>query len=291
MKKYIFAIIRILEIPQMFRYFFQRKAISVIYYHDVDPISFEEHLKYLKKKYSIIDIYMLRDFLYGKLVTLPKFSMLITFDDGHIGNYQLLKLIREYKIRPTIFLTSGLIGTCKRFWFNIPFKDTSLKEKLKKFPDCERLNIINNEYNNYIDKDTPEALTYNQITNMSDAADFQSHTKNHPCLPQTEDKVSLAEIAESKNEIEKILGKQVIAIAYPNGDFGEREIRYAMKSGYQLGFSSKGGFISNNSNPFELPRLSMNDTKNINDFIIRSSGLWFKIKQLINFFKNYGKIN
>ena len=45
-------------------------------------------------------------------------TFVITFDDGLKTNFDLLDVIKIYKIRPTIFITTNLINTNKSFWFN-----------------------------------------------------------------------------------------------------------------------------------------------------------------------------
>ena len=49
--------------------------------------------------------------------SLPPKSLIVTFDDGHIGNYDLLPVLRAKKIPVTIFLCAGIIDTKRHFWF------------------------------------------------------------------------------------------------------------------------------------------------------------------------------
>jgi peptidoglycan/xylan/chitin deacetylase (PgdA/CDA1 family) len=280
MKKIIIDLLVLFKIHLFFSFLNQKNKLSIIYYHDVDLASFTKHINYIKKKYNIIDLHTLINFLNDKKIKLPNYPILITFDDGHAGNYKLLNVFKQFNVRPIIFLTSNIIGTNKRFWFNIPFSDGDNKESLKKMKDSDRIQLINKKYLNHLTSEIPNALSIDQILEMNEYVDFQSHTCNHPCLPCTTDVVSNQEIAGSKKQIEEILGNEVISIAYPNGDFTKREIENCMKSGYKMAFATTYGFINSKSNPYTLCRLSTNDTNDFNEFILRVSGVWGFLKKI-----------
>jgi len=281
MKTLLIKILNLLFIPKIFRFLFQRNVITVIYYHDISKESFAKQISYIKSNYNIIDIDTLRNYLY-KEEEIPKYSILITFDDGHIGNYTLLDVIIRNKIRPVIFLTANIIGTNKPYWFNLPFPDDGFKEKLKKIPDSERKNIINKIYSKDLIINSPEALTIKQIEEMNKYVDFQSHTLDHPCLPNASDTVAEHEIRESKVKIEEITRKEVYSIAYPNGDVSKRDIEYVKNSDYLIGFATTKGYVDKVSDPFLLNRISINDTDNFNEFKLRVSGVWYRLKMIIN---------
>jgi peptidoglycan/xylan/chitin deacetylase (PgdA/CDA1 family) len=266
-------------IPFLLRSVFQKKHLTVIYYHDIDVLSFECQVKYLKKHYNIISIDKLSDYLYDRIEKLPPRSLLITFDDGHRTNYLLLDVVKKFNIRPTIFLTANIIGTKNPFWFKLSFKDSKEKEYLKSVSDDIRLEYLKANYSDELAKPVKQGLSWNEVVEMSAFFDFQSHTLNHPCLINcTEDKVS-TELYYSKKLIEERTEKSVFAIAYPNGDYTQREIDISRKLGFSLGFTGNPGFITKGSDPLVLPRLSINDTKSLDDFIIRSSGCWYLVRK------------
>lgn len=252
-----------------------------MYYHDVSKENFKWQIEYLKAHYNIIDLKTFRDFLNGNKINLPDYSLLITFDDGHIGNYQLLETIKVNKINPVIFLTSSIIGTNKAFWFKIPFENSRIKDNLKVIKDIDRREILEKSYSHFLNKNLPEALSYDQINEMSDFVTFQSHTMDHPCLPNTNDTIAEYEISKSKDIIEGLISKPVYAFAYPNGDYCDRDIKLLIKHGYKLAFAvAKGGFVRKNTNPYIIPRLSTNDTNNYGEFILRTTGVWHLLKKV-----------
>ncbi len=79
---------------------------------------FERQIVYLKKRYSILG---LNDFV-GYLKegrTLPRYSVVVTFDDGYKNNYENLKnIILKYRVPLTIFLVTDYIGTAELLWLD-----------------------------------------------------------------------------------------------------------------------------------------------------------------------------
>ena len=114
---------------------------------------------------------------------------------------------------------------------------------------------------------------------MSDYIDFQSHTRFHPCLPNCSKEVAEEEIRKSKTKLEYILSKEINSISYPNGDYSARDINFSKEFGYNSGITVDYGFNSIHTDIFKLKRVSVNDTENMDEFIVKSSGLWAHIQR------------
>lgn len=118
----------------------------------------------------------------------------------------------------------------------------------------------------------------NEIKAMQEVVDFQAHTVFHPCLPTCSEKEEIAEIRESKHMLEEKFDLDVYAIAYPNGDYSDRTVEISRSSGYQCGVTVDYGYNTLASDPFRLKRLSINDTGDLNELIVKASGLWGFLK-------------
>jgi peptidoglycan/xylan/chitin deacetylase (PgdA/CDA1 family) len=83
----------------------------------VSPEHFYEHMKCLKNNYNIISLDDLKRAMNsGKL---PKKSVVITFDDGYADNiYNAKPILEEFNIPATVFITTGMTGTKKEFWWD-----------------------------------------------------------------------------------------------------------------------------------------------------------------------------
>lgn len=280
LKKILIFTLRYSGFPLFVKYFIRRNKVTIVYYHDIDEVSFQRQIDFISKRYSFITVDDLCAYLYKETEKLPHNPILITFDDGHIGNYKLLEVIKRYNFKPTIFLTTDYINSNKPFWFKLPFKRHSEKEKLKKCTEESRISYLKEVYSKEINEYVEQALSWNQVSEMKDYFNFHSHTHQHPCLPNCGKEYIEEELKVSKTIIEDQTQKSVYAIAYPNGDYSEQVISSAKDIGYKLGFTGKHGFASKKNNPLEIPRLSMNDTKNFNEFVLRLSGAWYLIKKI-----------
>ena len=276
MKKYIFLILRISGIPFLFRELIQKKRISILMFHDITVENAEKIFNYLKKKYNIID---LNDYLNARsdasfFKVIPERALIITFDDGHIRNYQLLPVLKKLQVPITIFLCSSIINTKRHYWFKYQM-GLIHKNKLKKINNRERL-IELSKLGFEQEKDflEPQALQKEQIEEMKPYVNMQSHTMFHPILTMLSDEEAKMEIFGSKNNLEKDFGLNINAIAYPNGDYSERDIEFVKLAGYKCGVTVDFGYNTLKTDLFRLKRISVNDSNDLNEVIVKSSGAW-----------------
>jgi peptidoglycan/xylan/chitin deacetylase (PgdA/CDA1 family) len=275
MKKILFKILRYSGIPLFVREIIQRNRITILLFHDVSPETAAFTFKFLQKNYNLIGLNDLLNAIdYKDLISLPVKSLIITFDDGHIGNHRLLSLVNKHNIPVTIFLCAAIINTNRSFWFTYkPSEDK--KRELKKIMNSERLAILNKfGYDQEEEHETPQALTKSQIIEMKGNINFQSHTLFHPILTQCNYEDAKKEIIESKLLLENEYNLKINAISYPNGDYSMREIEIAKQGGYSCGVTVDYGFNSIKTNVYKLKRISVKDTFNIDELIVRSSGVW-----------------
>jgi peptidoglycan/xylan/chitin deacetylase (PgdA/CDA1 family) len=114
----------------------------------------------------------------------------------------------------------------------------------------------------------PNRLSKSDLKIMAQSGFFsiQSHTATHPDLTKT--KSMEHELKVSKDQIEKITGRPVIAISYPFGSFNNQTIK-EVKKYYLFGltttpeiFSEKG--IKNET--YQLPRLYVKYSTSMEEF-------------------------
>ena len=276
--KIVSFLIRISLIPEIIRIFFQRSNVTILLYHEICSEVFEKHVNFLDKKYNIISFPDYIDYIRGDK-KLPKYSLIITFDDGHRSNYKLLSILIKYQTCITIFLISSLIDTKRHFWF----RESKEVEYLKTLNDNERLKVINEKYNFQDNTEYPNRTTLNlfEINEMKDFVDFQSHTQTHPILPNCSREKSKKEIFDSKIELENKLNLSINGFAYPNGDYTEREIKYVIESGYSYAVTADPGFNNCRRNLFKLKRFSCPGNADINVLFLKTTGVWHFLKRLI----------
>jgi peptidoglycan/xylan/chitin deacetylase (PgdA/CDA1 family) len=275
LRKLAFALLRWTGLPFLFREVMQRNQATIILFHDPRPDVADGHFRILKSRYNIIG---LRDYVEarqsGSVGRLPSKALIITLDDGCRGNYGLLPVILRHSIPITVFLSTGLAGTDRHFWFEHDVGGHDHQE-LTQAVDEERLRVLRQygfeETRDFSDR---QALSKAEIEEMKEAVDFQSHTRFHPILPRCSAEKAWQEILESKRDLEREYGVRVYALAYPNGEYSERETLMAAEAGYQCAVTIDSGYNGHDTDLFLLRRLGLTDDADINELLVKTSGLW-----------------
>lgn len=259
----------------------QRRSVTILVYHEVGPEVLRRHLGALGKHYRFLP---LREYVRarecGDISSLPEYSLVITLDDGHRSNQELVEVFREFGVTPTIFLTSGVIGTRRHFWWK-HCADASVCAQLKLASNEERLTALRrNGYSVDAEYSEAQALDDTAIRNMAPNVDFQSHTVNHPVLTTCEPYEARAEIAGSKQDLESRFGLDVYAFAYPNGSYGEREVTAVREAGYRCALTVDNGFNDARSDLYRLKRICIGDADDVGKMLLKACGLWQSMKDL-----------
>ncbi len=273
LRVFVFRMLRASMAPALVRETIQRKRVTLALYHDPDLETLERHLVVLQRLYSIISLREFVDALAdGCVDKLPPKSLVVTFDDGHRANYALTPLLARLGVPVTIFVCSGIVGSQRRFWFD----HVAAKEELKLLRDEERLERLRAlGFDENEDAPEREALSQSEMLEMSGRLiDFQSHSVSHPILPMCSDAKSSVEIFRSRSDLARELQADIYAFSYPNGDYSEREIRFAGEAGYTCAATVDLGFNSNRTDPFRLKRLCIDDADGIDELVVKVSGVW-----------------
>ncbi len=173
-----------------------------------------------RRKCHVITLESLRDnLLHG--APLPSRPVVLTFDDNNQGLYDnAFPLLKQFHYPATFFVHTGYVGV------------TTDKQH----------------------------CTWDELRTLqgSGLVSVQGHSKMHPedlrVLP--EDKMH-RELADSKAEMEKQMGRPVFAFAYPSGHYNDRVALEVVKYGYQIGITEDWGSAGQSKNLMELHRYSM----------------------------------
>ena len=281
MSSFVYKILRYSGVAWLTREIVQRHKVTFLLFHDMSATDSERNFSYLKRHYNIIS---LNDYLSAVKngTPLPHKAIVITFDDGHISNYDMLPVIKRLQIPVTIFLCSDIVGTLKHFWFRHSQEVKTRVESFKRIPNEQRLEELKAYgFEQTVEYSDRQALTQEHIEEMKAWVNFQSHTRFHPILPQCDDKTAHEEIADSKQRLEETFGLSVNAISYPNGDYSTRDIRLAKDAGYVCGITVDAGYNDLGADLFRLKRFSVNDAHTTTELMVKASGCYALIKNLL----------
>ena len=113
----LFKILRFSGLPLLVRELIQRRRVTILLFHDISRETAARTFECLAARYHLLDLQtFIRKCKAHDRRLAPK-SLILTFDDGHIRNYDLLPLLKEKRIPVTIFLCAGIIDTKRHFWF------------------------------------------------------------------------------------------------------------------------------------------------------------------------------
>jgi peptidoglycan/xylan/chitin deacetylase (PgdA/CDA1 family) len=167
------------------------------------PEAFEFQLRQLRRRaFHFVSLAQLVDEIHATGKEKPD-SVAVTFDDGWIDNYTFAApLLLKLQIPATFFVTTAGDANGQ--------------------PNPARMNC-----------GQWRELAAQGLT-------IGSHTRTHPDLTRAPDAVAREEIAGSKADIERALGRPVDFLAYPGGAFNARVAEFARQAGYRAACSVLG---------------------------------------------------
>lgn len=149
----------------------------------------------------------------------------------------------------------------------ITFDDGYMNNYTEAFPILKDLNMTATIFCVGNSLDGSYYLSEDAIKEMSDyGIDIESHTVNHLHLDTLSYDQQLSEIKNSKNILEKITGKEVLALAYPFGDYNNDTIKATKEAGYKMAFTTKLGLSDRTDNIYELNRIYISSSYDMSIF-------------------------
>jgi peptidoglycan/xylan/chitin deacetylase (PgdA/CDA1 family) len=221
-------------------------APRILYYHRIDednhrssvyPEQFFLQLEHLANhKYRVLAL----EDLYRTLEqrqSLPRRSVVLTFDDGFADNYvHAYPVLRQFGFPATIFLTVGFIGA----------------HTLPVLSDTHRALL---------------PLSWEQVHEMhGHGVTFGSHTLTHPSLPQLTQEAAKQEVLASRVLLQEKLGHVVSFFCYPRGALTPAVKEIVRQAGYSGACSTFPGPIRLESDRYALPRTYISHDDTLQDF-------------------------
>ncbi|RIK65817.1 MAG: hypothetical protein DCC65_11850 [Planctomycetota bacterium] len=163
----------------------------------------------------------------------PHPAVLITIDDGNRSALTMAEpLLRKYGMRATLFVTTDPCA----FVFDA------------ERPDRAR-------------------LTDDEIRSLDPRVlDVQAHGATHRPLRDLSDRELAAELRESREVLSNLTGRRVAYMAVPGNWYDERVLTFARREGYDAVFVSDRGRIVPGTNPYRMPRYTVQGYKSLGGF-------------------------
>jgi len=255
----------------------------------VSETNFKKQLAFIKKRFHVIGFEDLDR--YEKAGTLPRNSLIITFDDGYEDNYEVAyRILKQMGLKACFFIPSNRVGDekGKAYWWDRAYSLSRRGTRMaanQKDSNPDTLSLLFQELGDHFFAElntwdtqkieenldaaeggkkgsagAPSAenqlLSWSQIQEMSRDMEFGSHTCNHLNLITLPREQMEREIRESRMVIEEKTGKRVLAFSYPAGNGNEDAKRMVEKSGYKFSVSTLKG-VNSIKETFHLRRINV----------------------------------
>jgi len=260
-----------------------RNRLRVLAYHEVpDPIAFEKQLRHLKTKYSIISISQLHDYLYseGGAYGLPKYPLLLTFDDGI---YDLKEngfpLLKKHEISVCVFVVTEYINSNREFWWdtvaNLKAQEGKNKAEIKSYLNNLK-KVPNRERRKVKDETIPvfgEQLTTEDLRNFEDAnIEIGNHSHTHPMFNECETEEIISELDNSKRCFKDWRVGRFEYFAYPNGNHSIKAEEILKEYSVKLAFLFEHKINDKDINPLRIARIAANSYMSLPELKAKVSG-------------------
>ena len=237
------------------RLLLKKKCIYVVNYHSTYPKykdNFKKQLNFYKNYFDIIDESILIDKIKTFKGSKPK--ILITFDDGHITNYNsAAKILDDFNIKASFFIPVNVIN-----------RKTEEKISEENQILLKHHNILSNLKEDIINSYPRLTMTWSNIIDLDRRGHFiGSHGCNHIRLSKELDDYQLyREISESKKLIEEKLNKEINSFCWIIGDkksYTKKASDLIIKSNYKLSFMTCAKPFDKNQNLLQIHRFNIED--------------------------------
>jgi peptidoglycan/xylan/chitin deacetylase (PgdA/CDA1 family) len=275
-------LIRLSGVPWFLRTIIARKKVTIINYHSPCRAVFESHMRVFSRLYNIISLEQLYNALVDNDISkLPSRALVVTLDDGHKSNIALLDIIKRYNVPVMIYVVSGLTDTNRHFWWKVDGMTQEDILDVKTLDDSHRRQVLSEKFDHIDEKEysAPHALSSKDLVRLKNAgASVGSHTVFHPEMSKCIDEVGIYECCKSKEMLEGIIGENIMHFAYPSGAYHAQSKQWLQKAGYKTARTIKSGWVTVNTDVFELPNFGISDDACVSKAIVQASGLWDMLK-------------
>lgn len=209
-------------------------------------------------------------------------NIVVTIDDGDISFYhQLFPLLKEFNIKPILFIVTSLIDTKTPFWWDElvyllgPQEGEKMTWEVKKWPNHKRVSYLE-ALRKATDKPALEQLQLStkQLLEMQQAGVIiANHSHTHPMFDQCTEEELRDEFRKSRQFFQERGLEGYELFAYPNGNHSELAEKVAREEGIKFAFMFDHKLPSKEFNPFRMSRLSVTDDTSMNKLRFILSGI------------------
>lgn len=197
---------------------------------EVTPHFLEQKiLEYRKRGYTFISIDDLTSLFTTHHSLFIKKFVCLTFDDGYRDNYTLAyPLLKRLEVPFTVYVSTGFIDNHLPMWW-YPGESLGISTVELRTMDADPLCTIG------------------------------AHTVSHPRLDTLPKEQQLAEIKDSKDTLEQLLGHLIVHFSFPHGAHNDNTQAICRQLDFRTIAMAWGGPVRQGTNHTLLPRISIKE--------------------------------
>jgi|GEM_PF-365737 len=197
--------------------------------------NFKSQMEYLHKEgYSTLDLATLKEFINGN-IQVDK-AVVLTFDGGYSNFYMYAyPLLKKYNFHGIVFVETTAVGRTS----DLSYMGWNRLKEMSKEGIIEVNSLTHNMYNF-------EGEAYRII--------------------RTRPSEIIKDLKISRQLIKILIEKEASAIAYPHGIYNDAIITYAKQAGFEMGFTTKRGYVEVGDNKMTLHRNYIYDWMDLSYF-------------------------
>jgi peptidoglycan/xylan/chitin deacetylase (PgdA/CDA1 family) len=283
-------------------------------YHPIDsasPAVFEAQVRFLRDRFHLPASETWPDLLAGR-VALQEPTAILTFDDGYRDNFdRALPILEALGVPAGFFLATDFLESPRLFWWDhvaSVVKQTHVPRLVLDAPEPLDLDLHRTERSQVLARviaafwraerpDDPSVLehlaqraevaidatalaaglflTWDEVRALAAAGmGIGSHTHTHRSLGHLPEEDQRRELAESRQILERHLGRAVTTLAYPYGgagDISDQTKRLAREAGYEVAFALRRGVARTGRwDPLDVPRVAVAASESFSLFRARA---------------------
>lgn len=200
----------------------------LVFHHLDDRERFRAIVCALARRYKLISF---NDHITRTGIDPDRLNLVLALDDGYRSWHSVgLPVFREFAVRPLLFINSDFVGLPD------PEAFAYCAEKISTWPEG--------------------ALSWHELRELEAAgAEIGGHGRQHEDMSSMADEAALDEVLQP--EIQTVateLGTRPRGFAYPFGRYSDAAMAALRRAGYQYGFSTRSGFLSDSLDDLMLCR-------------------------------------
>jgi len=248
-----------------FRLLVNKNRIFVVNYHTTYPEfnnNFLKQITFFKKNFDIVDLESIKKFKFSE-----KPKLILTFDDAHVSNFQISKILQEENIPAVFFIP-----------VNFVYRDSEQNLKQEYDLAVNKFSILS-DYNLDQKNDYKKlSMTHENLLELIDKNfEIGCHSLNHVRLNNNLSLNELQkEIIESKIILERNLKTKINYFCWVIGDKKSYSSRAynLIKKNYELSFMTLCESFKVNSNHHKIHRFNVETNFSLNQVAFILSGIY-----------------